>query len=292
MRPTGAVVVPLLLMLLSSTSAMRIGGSGRDEDKAEAGRNSRRSASRASQPAASAEDEPAPAPAAASATPAAAAPSSSSSSQSSPPTLLVVGSLNLDVIIQVERLPAQGETVVALKPDAEFALGGKGANQAVAAARLASAGGPRCEFACQFGNDAHAAKMESTLASSGLGLDACGRSEASASGQGIAMLQAGGAVSAIVLGGANDAWTDDLARQLVPRVKAASALLLQREIPESVNAILAAAAAAAGVPVVYDVGGADRPLDDALLKLLTYVCPNETELARLTQMPTTTKEEV
>jgi ribokinase len=218
--------------------------------------------------------------------------SASKLSAAARPTLLVVGSLNLDIIIEIDRLPAKGETVVARKSNAETALGGKGANQAIAAARLGATDGPICEFVCNFGNDAHAQRMERILAAAGLRLDACEHTEASASGQGIAMLQDGGAVSAIVLGGSNDDWTDERARALAGRVRGASALLLQREIPESVNTILAAVAHEAGVPVVYDVGGADRPMPDALLKLITYICPNETELKRLTSMPTGSRAEV
>jgi len=218
--------------------------------------------------------------------------SASKLSAAARPTLLVVGSLNLDIIIEIDRLPAKGETVVARKSNAETALGGKGANQAIAAARLGATDGPICEFVCNFGNDAHAQRMERILAAAGLRLDACAHTEASASGQGIAMLQDGGAVSAIVLGGSNDDWTDERARALAGRVRGASALLLQREIPESVNTILAAVAHEAGVPVVYDVGGADRPMPDALLKLITYICPNETELKRLTSMPTGSRAEV
>ena len=90
------------------------------------------------------------------------------------PTLLVVGSLNLDIIIEIDRLPAKGETVVARKSNAETALGGKGANQAIAAARLGATDGPICEFVCNFGNDAHAQRMERILAAAGLGLDAPG----------------------------------------------------------------------------------------------------------------------
>ena len=164
--------------------------------------------------------------------------------QQTPPLLLVVGSLNLDVIIEVDRLPRKGETIVARSPDAVTALGGKGANQAIAAARLAS-GDLTCQFVCQFGNDAHAERLERTLAGSGVALDACGRS-ASPSGQGIVLLEADGAVSSVVVGGSNAAWSEDLAERVAEQVRGASGVLLQREIPEMVNRVIAAAAHAAG----------------------------------------------
>lgn len=208
--------------------------------------------------------------------------------------LLVVGSLNLDVIMEVDRLPRKGENVVARRPDATTALGGKGANQAIAVARL-TAGGEHAgvDFVCQFGNDAHAAQLERTLVASGVGLSACGRSVGSGSGQGFVFLEPDGGVAAVVLGGANEAgWGAQQARALESRVRAASALLLQREIPEEINEILAGAAKAAGVPVLLDIGGAERPLSDAMLALVDYVCPNESELERLTGMPTSGRAEV
>ncbi len=69
-------------------------------------------------------------------------------------------------------------------------------------------------------------------------------------------------------------------------MRAAGLLLLQREVPESVSLAAAAAAHAAGVPVVLDAGGDETPISDALLACVTILSPNETELARLTGMPT------
>lgn len=69
-------------------------------------------------------------------------------------------------------------------------------------------------------------------------------------------------------------------------------VLTQREIPEFVNAAVIAAAKKLNLTVVQDVGGEDRPIDDDLLKMIDYLCPNESELARLTGLPTGTQEEV
>ena len=112
--------------------------------------------------------------------------------------------------------------------------------------------------------------------------------------QGYVFLEADGAVSSIVVGGANAMWPaeDEGGAWYADLVRGAGVLLLQREVPEHVNAALAAAAAAAGVPVMQDMGGEDRPIADALLPLITYLTLNETELDRLTQMPTATEQEV
>jgi ribokinase len=72
----------------------------------------------------------------------------------------------------------------------------------------------------------------------------------------------------------------------------AGAVLLQREIPEAINVPVAAAATAAGVPVMLDAGGIAEPIAPELLQHITWCSPNETELARLTGLPTETKDQV
>jgi ribokinase len=61
--------------------------------------------------------------------------------------------------------------------------------------------------------------------------------------------------------------------------------LLQCEIPDRVNALVTKAAARAGVPVMWDTGGDDRAVPGELLPLIEYLCPNETELARIAGVP-------
>lgn len=73
---------------------------------------------------------------------------------------------------------------------------------------------------------------------------------------------------------------------------AAGCVLLQREIPERVNGMVAARAKAAGVPLLLDLGGDDSPCPAALLEGLDYICPNETELQRISGMPTSTVPEI
>jgi len=75
-------------------------------------------------------------------------------------------------------------------------------------------------------------------------------------------------------------------------IRGAGMVLLQREIPEEVNAEVAEVAAAAGVPVVLDAGGREGALDPGLLRRLAVLSPNETELARMTGMPTGSAEQV
>lgn len=214
-----------------------------------------------------------------------------SSARQTLPQILVIGSLNMDTIIDVQRLPQQGESIVTRLPDTGKSVpGGKGANQAVAVARLCG-GNCVAKFVGQFGNDAHAQTLERSLADNGVDLSACGRTE-KPSGQGLVFLVEDGTVSSIVVGGSNMAWASDVVPSLLPHIQTSSAVLLQREIPEHVNVAVAHAAAAAGVPVFQDIGGEDRPISDELLRSLTFVSPNLPELQRLTAMPAGSEAEV
>ncbi|KAL4859502.1 Ribokinase [Chlorella vulgaris] len=261
--------------------------------------------------------------------------------------ILVVGSVNVDIIINVDRLPAAGETIMTRNPAADIAVGGKGANQAVAVARLAAGTGRTSRFVCQFGNDAHAAMMEKALVAEGVDVSASGHVDLP-SGNGIVLLEPDGGATSIVLGGSNTAfeqarpllallpqtlpytakpcsplpwslpacllvqtqhspaperctacaWRCTLAGLQGPAeawaalLEGSALVMLQREVPEHVNMAVAAAAKAAGIPVLLDVGGEDRPIADELLPLLDYLCPNESELARLSKMPTDTEQQV
>ncbi len=69
---------------------------------------------------------------------------------------------------------------------------------------------------------------------------------------------------------------------VVQLLRSAGALLLQREVPEDVNVRAAAIAAEAGVPVILDCGGVEGPISPELLRSVSILSPNETELARLT----------
>jgi ribokinase len=200
------------------------------------------------------------------------------------PQLLVVGSVNADLYVEIDRLPQRGETILGAR--AAVRPGGKGANQAAAAARL----GMRTAFAGQVGDDAFAAVLREALRGAGVDLRALVVS-AGASGQAMILLQSGGENSIVVVPGANERWTrlGSAARAALAR---SSAVLLQREIPDAVALDAARLATQRGIPVLMDAGGRDAPLSPALLRHLSLLSPNETELGRLTGRPTRTHLEV
>ena len=211
--------------------------------------------------------------------------SSSASKQSGSKPLVVVGSVNADYVLSVERLPAPGETVSA--STLELFPGGKGANQAAAAARL----GHPTRFIGQTGKDGNGTFMRNALTESGVVVDQLVERDECSTGTAYIFLQPSGENSIVILGGANqEKW--EISERNRETIGGAGAVLLQREIPEHVNLQVARMAKESGVPVILDAGGVDAPLDPEILGNLAVLSPNETELARLTGLPTSTDEEM
>ncbi|KAJ7527050.1 hypothetical protein O6H91_16G033900 [Diphasiastrum complanatum] len=207
------------------------------------------------------------------------------------PPLVVIGSANADIYVEIARLPKEGETIVA-KSGHTFP-GGKGANQAACAARLSHP----TYFIGQVGKDGYATLIHDAMETAGVRLDYLNKVEAP-TGHAVVMLQPGGQNSIIVVAGANNCWPhpENGSKQLHVAVEQliqrAGAVLLQREIPDSVNIEAARIARKENVPVIMDAGGTDAPFPEELLECITVLSPNETELARLTMMPTETTEQV
>ncbi|CAM6036804.1 unnamed protein product [Sphagnum compactum] len=205
--------------------------------------------------------------------------------------LVVIGSINADIYVEVERLPHEGETIAARS--GQTFPGGKGANQAACAALLSYP----TYFVGQVGEDGHANLVKEALASAGVNLEHLNVVKGP-TGHALVMLQPGGRNSIIIVGGANASWPrlDDGIGQLSANVQQlihqAGAVLLQREVPDTVNLEAAKVARIAKVPVIMDAGGAEGPIPEELLKFVTVLSPNETELARLTGMPTKSLEDV
>ncbi|CAG9466930.1 unnamed protein product [Pedinophyceae sp. YPF-701] len=207
--------------------------------------------------------------------------------------LVVVGSANCDLVLSLDRVPDAGETLAARS--LETHPGGKGANQAAAAACL----GQRTCFVGQVGDDSSGTYMRHELAARGVDLAALRSVPGVPTGTAVIMLDQTGENRIIIVGGANThlPW-DHLpqregAGSAGALIAGAGALLLQREVPGTeVNVAAAQAARAAGVHVVLDCGGQEGPLEDGLLEACDTISPNETELARMTGLPTATDAEV
>ncbi|KAH7543929.1 hypothetical protein JRO89_XS15G0063000 [Xanthoceras sorbifolium] len=204
-----------------------------------------------------------------------------------PPPLVVVGSANADIYVEIDRLPEEGETISA--KNGQTLAGGKGANQAACGAKLSHP----TYFVGQVGEDANGKLITEALAGCGVHLDYVNVLKNGApTGHAVVMLQSNGQNSIIIVGGANmSGWPQSCDYDLEV-VRSAGILLLQREIPDSVNIQVAKAARIAGVPVILDAGGMDAPIPRELLNVIDILSPNETELGRLTGMPTNSFEEI
>lgn len=194
----------------------------------------------------------------------------------SQPTLLVIGSSNLDHCLNVARFPLPGETVNSR--DYFQAYGGKGANQAVAAARL----GIHTRFATTLGDDAPGSAMRDYFSTQGIDTENVFCLAGEQTGMAMIMIDGQGENQIVLHRGANTALNADFVRTRLSEVIAAcDALLLQLEIP--LDGVLAAAEIARrhNRPVFLNPAPyCDLP--EHLLRLVDTITPNETETEALT----------
>jgi ribokinase len=191
-------------------------------------------------------------------------------------TVLVVGSINVDLVVTLARLPEPGETVTG----GEFARhgGGKGANQAVAAARA----GARVRFVGAVGDDDLGAAAVDALAAAGVATGAIARLDATATGVALIAVDAEGRNQIAVASGANarvDAAMVDAALADEP-LGADDVVLLGFEVPDEAVVAGARAAAAAGARAILNPAPARDLPDGAGDGLL--LTPNGLEAAALT----------
>jgi ribokinase len=195
--------------------------------------------------------------------------------------IVVVGSLNADYVINLTRFPLPGETVTG--SNFEIYPGGKGANQAFAAARL----GGRVSMVGQVGNDSHADKLTLNLESAGVDTTYLQRDTNVASGIAFISIDHEGQNQIIILPGANGTFSAERLSSSQELIAGARIVLLQLEIPIA-TALAAARFAKRGTRgtrdkeaiVILDPAPAQE-IPDELLTLVDYITPNETELALL-----------
>jgi len=191
--------------------------------------------------------------------------------------ILTVGSLNMDEIIQVARLPERGETLLGVSSP-QLAPGGKGANQAVAMARL----GASVSMAGRVGQDAAGTTLLHALAADGVDSSLIVADEQAATGVAFIFLLPGGENAIIVAPGANmQVGTDQLQMQhLLAALPEARALVLQLEIPLETVQTLIAASHRAGVPVMLNLAPA-QALPLATLRQLEALLMNTSEASQV-----------
>ncbi|HEV2500986.1 MAG TPA: ribokinase [Terriglobia bacterium] len=188
--------------------------------------------------------------------------------------IVVVGSINLDLVARVERIPALGETLTGNSFETFF--GGKGANQAVGVARL----GHSVVMIGRVGGDEFGDRLRQGLSDAGVATKAVKRTPGVSSGVALISVASQGRNTIIVIPGANGRLTPaDLENEL-PKLSSAGMILTQLEVPLNVVAFLADFAWARRIPLILDPSPA-RKLPVSLLRKVAWLTPNETETCTL-----------
>lgn len=188
--------------------------------------------------------------------------------------ITVVGSLNMDLFIDVAQLPAPGETVVG--KNFRRTPGGKGANQASAIARL----GHPVAMIGAVGRDAFGEELIETLARQGAGVEAITRRDGVATGTALIVLDTAGQNQIVIAAGANGTLAAADFDRWAAFLRQSRAVIAQLEIPlAAVEAALRAAREAGALAVLNPAPFV--PGCDALLSLCDWLLPNETEASKL-----------
>jgi ribokinase len=191
--------------------------------------------------------------------------------------ITVVGSLNMDLVVRAPRIPQPGETIIG--GDFRTVPGGKGANQAVAAARL----GAQVSMVGRVGGDAFGGALRDNLGASGVDRAFVARDPEAATGIALITVDDGGQNSIVVVSGANMRLLPADVDAAEAAIVASDALLLQLESPMETVTRAAELARAHGVRVVLNPAPAG-PIPPALLALVDVLIPNESETAYLAGM--------
>lgn len=198
--------------------------------------------------------------------------------------VLVIGSNMMELTTEIDRMPQLGETVAA--PNFHMAFGGKGANQAVAAAKL----GAKVAMISKVGADslgqAYLAHFKQT------GIDISGVSVGTQSNGVAPCFIHGNMNSIIVVQGANSKLTPASLDDYHALIKNAKLIVLQQEIDLATNYRAIDLAEQYGVPVLLNPAPANDDLDLAHVTKCEFYAPNETELGRLTKLPVETLAEI
>jgi ribokinase len=185
--------------------------------------------------------------------------------------IVVVGSINTDLVAVTRRIPVVGETVIG--SDFQIHPGGKGANQAVAIARL----GYPVHLIGRLGNDTFGAELRTYLENSGVDITGVSTSDG-ASGVAVIVVSARGENSIVLAPGANAKVTPEDIDANISILRTAGLVLAQLEIPLETVEYLAQVCAREGVPLILDPAPA-RELPPGIFKDIAWFTPNQTEAA-------------
>lgn len=192
-------------------------------------------------------------------------------------SIVVVGSINLDLVSIGKRIPLPGETVVGGR--FQTFNGGKGANQAVAVGRL----GHPVRMIGKVGDDDFGSRLRRGLQTNGINVQGVTAAKDTASGVALISVDAKGQNSITVVPGANDALRPADLEKNLSRLCSAGIILTQLETPMETVEYLCNLALRLGIPLMLDPAPA-RPIPRKMLRCVTWLTPNETETCALCGM--------
>ncbi|WP_282354489.1 ribokinase [Pseudomonas sp. PS01303] len=195
-----------------------------------------------------------------------------------PANVVVIGSLNVDLVTRAPRLPVGGETLIGHS----FATvsGGKGANQAVAAARL----GAQVAMVGCVGNDDYGVQLRDALLAEQIDCQAVSVVEDS-SGVALIVVDDNSQNAIVIVAGANGAMTPAVIDQFDAVLQAAEVVICQLEIPDATVGHALKRARALGKTVILNPAPASRPLPADWFTAIDYLIPNESEATALSGLP-------
>lgn len=190
--------------------------------------------------------------------------------------ILVVGSLNVDMVMNVDHMPAEGETI--LCDGMTLVPGGKGANQACAAGRL----GTDVAMLGAIGDDDYGALQLKSLSESGVEVGGLLKKEGQNTGTAFITVNKSGNNSIVVVSGANSAFRPEDIEANRELIEQCEIMILQLEIPLDTVCYAAKLAKSLGKTVILDPAPVPEHFPEELYEYVDIVKPNETELGMLT----------
>jgi ribokinase len=197
----------------------------------------------------------------------------------------VVGSLHLDILVEAPRLPATDETLAGRAWSRK--CGGKGGNQAVAAARF----GASTAMGGRIGNDDFGRTLLTNLQAAGVDVSCIETDDTASSGMSVAIQEVSGEYGAVIVSGANLAVDASAIEHKWAPLWRADVLMLQNEVPDAVNLAAAKAARAAGCRVMLNAAPA-KALASALAELVDILVVNRVEAGQMSGQPIGRPEDV
>ena len=187
----------------------------------------------------------------------------------------IVGSLNVDTTLRIKRMPLPGETLAA--EGKSSAAGGKGANQAVSAARS----GAQTAFIGEVGKDNSGQMMLDEMKANGIDVAGIRENDQVGTGTASILLDENGQNSILIYGGANQQLSPTDVEAAKDKITAADFVIAQFETPQAATLRAFQLAKANGVTTILNPAPAQK-IDPEVLKLTDLIIPNETESAELT----------